>query len=147
VGQSVGSFAGGDGETADALAVIEWAMGEYPDMPLYLAGFSFGAMVAIRAATQQMPAALITVAPAIRFFDAAFTRPSCPWLVIQGEADEIVSAAEVAIWARSLEPPPALITLSAVGHFFHGALGTIPEAAGDFLDSVPDHAPARKAVT
>jgi alpha/beta superfamily hydrolase len=134
VGGSAGSYGGGDGETDDALAVIDWLCARHPGAVLYLAGFSFGGMVAIRAAHRRDAAALITVAPAIRFFDDAFIRPACPWLVIQGEADEIVLAADVVRWACRLDPTPEIETMSGVGHFFHGALGTIGDAAATFLD-------------
>ena len=136
VGGSAGEYAGGIGEVDDALAVIEWARERHPGLPLWLAGFSFGGMVAIRAAVAARPAALITVAPAIRFFGDDFVMPPCPWLIVQGEADEIVAAADVVRWARSLEPQPMLATLSSVGHFFHGSLGEISAAAGSFLDGV-----------
>jgi hypothetical protein len=140
VGESAGSFDDGTGETDDALAVIEWIGDRHPDALLYLGGFSFGGMIAIRAACKRDAAALITVAPAIRFLGAEFERPACPWLVIQGEADEIVSAADVVSWAQRLDPPPALETISGIGHFFHGALDTIGDAADSFLGQLgPGH--------
>ena len=48
--------------------------------------------------------------------------PACPWLLIQGTADEVVPAADVEAWARALDPPPDLVLLPDVDHFFHGRL-------------------------
>ena len=49
-------------------------------------------------------------------------RPDCPWLVIQGSRDEVVAATDVAAWVHSLVPPPELVLLPGVDHFFHGRL-------------------------
>ena len=140
VGGSAGRYAGGDGETDDAAAVIEWAVSHCPGAPLYLAGFSFGAMVSIRVAASHDVAALVTVAPAIRFLRDNFVRPECPWLVIQGLDDEIVAAADARAWCGGLDPAPMLHAVPGVGHFFHGALRTIDAAIDAFFSRVPKDA-------
>jgi len=67
--------------------------------------------------------ARITVAPPVTRFDfSEFSSPLCPWLVVQGAADEVVDATAVSDWAKSLKPPPRLVILPGVGHFFHGHL-------------------------
>ncbi len=43
VGAYAGSYADGIGERDDALAVVAWCRERWPDRPLYLGGFSFGA--------------------------------------------------------------------------------------------------------
>jgi len=48
--------------------------------------------------------------------------PNCPWLVIQGEADEIVDAKAVKAWADALKPPPELVLMPDTSHFFHRKL-------------------------
>jgi alpha/beta superfamily hydrolase len=68
-------------------------------------------------------AALVTVAPPVQRFD--FPRlpvPRCPWLVAQGDADELVDHGRVLAWARALEPAPEVRTLAGAEHFFHGRL-------------------------
>ena len=106
------------------LAVAAWAQQRFPGAELWLAGFSFGAAVAIRAALASPCRQLISVAPPVARMAAllAGARPTCPWLLIQGEADEVVAAADVVAWARELAPPPDLVLLPDVGHFFHGRL-------------------------
>jgi uncharacterized protein len=135
VGTSEGSYDEGRGETADALSVIEWGRTHYPHATLVLAGFSFGAMVALRAAAVAAPAQLITVAPAVTRADyAQIARPDCPWLLIQGDADDVVDPAAVSAWAQRLNPPPVLKVLAGAGHFFHGRLHELRDAVLSGLD-------------
>lgn len=128
VGASEGEYGQGSGEADDLRAVLEWARRHRPDYPLWLAGFSFGAYVALSVAREYSLEALITVAPPINFFDfAALTPPSCPWILVQGEADEVVPAAEVLAWAERQSPSPGIVRLPDVGHFFHGRLNSLRE--------------------
>jgi uncharacterized protein len=129
VGQSQGSYDEGWGETDDALAVIAWGRDRWPRAPLILAGFSFGSMVALHAAPSAQPARLITVAPPVQRAEfGAITPPRCPWLIIQGEADEVVDYHEVAAFAARFSPPPVLRLLPGVDHFFNGRLPELREA-------------------
>jgi alpha/beta superfamily hydrolase len=123
VGASEGTHDGGAGETGDALAVVRWARERWPGLGLVLAGFSFGAVVAIRAAAAAGPLWLVTVAPAVdrvELGDAAL--PDCDWLIVQGEADEVVAPAAVRSWHARWAPQARLRMLPGVGHFFHGRL-------------------------
>ncbi|HET6726287.1 MAG TPA: alpha/beta fold hydrolase, partial [Gammaproteobacteria bacterium] len=83
VGASAGEHDGGDGETDDAVAVAEWLREQHPALPFWLGGFSFGAMVTLRAASRLQPAALVTVAPPVERL-SPFAHPHCPWLLLQG---------------------------------------------------------------
>jgi len=128
VGASEGSYDEGNGETDDALAVMAWAQRRWPAAQLWLGGFSFGGAVAIKAAAQVPVQRLVTVAPAIRrvTMDVA-SRPHASWLVIQGDNDDLVDAASTQAWAASLQPPPELVVLPGVDHFFHGRLNDLRE--------------------
>jgi len=126
VGASEGTYDEGNGETLDALAVVEWAQERWPSVPLWLGGFSFGGGVAIRAATQLHPQRLVTVAPAIRLVavDAA-SLPDSDWLIVQGDQDDLVNAKDIQQWAATLQPPPELVVVPGVDHFFHGRLSEL----------------------
>src|SRR5579864_2855767 len=63
VGASEGTYDEGRGETNDALAVIAYGRQRFPGAALWLGGFSFGGVVAVRAAEQAQPARLVLVAP------------------------------------------------------------------------------------
>ncbi len=124
VGASEGAYADGLGETEDTLAVAAWASARFPGADLWLAGFSFGAAVAIRAAVATACAQLISVAPPVTRMASLIDGkwPACPWLLIQGEADEVVAVGDVQDWVRTLNSPPDLVLLPEVDHFFHGRL-------------------------
>ncbi|HEV7432864.1 MAG TPA: alpha/beta fold hydrolase, partial [Steroidobacteraceae bacterium] len=123
VGASEGTHDGGAGETQDALAAVAWARARWSGAPLVLAGFSFGGAVAIQAAGSAAPAWLITVAPAVdRLNLEQLELPHCDWLVVQGDADDVVSADSVVQWMTRWAPQARVRVLPGVGHFFHGRL-------------------------
>ena len=64
---------------------------------------------------------------------ASIARPACPWLIIQGEADEIVPSREVQAFAARFQPPPQLLLMPGAGHFFHRRLDELRDAAYAFL--------------
>jgi len=126
VGKSAGSFDNGIGETGDALAAMDWLSNEYPGLPLWVGGFSFGAYIALRAQSERSVKRLVTVAPAVEHFDTVpIELPVCPWLLIQGDADEVVSSQAVLEWTNKLPHPPSLAVLKGAGHFFHGRLNEL----------------------
>ena len=121
---------------ADADAVASYGAARWPGRRLVLAGFSFGGYVALRLALKRAPARLITIAPAIQRFDvAAAGVPDYPWLVVQGDADDVVDPQAVISWARNLVPPPRVAVLEGVGHFFHGHLHELREAVIESIRS------------
>ncbi|MGB8327890.1 MAG: alpha/beta fold hydrolase [Steroidobacteraceae bacterium] len=123
VGHSAGSHDEGRGETDDALAIVEWGRRSWPGRELWLAGFSFGAYVAARAAARARPQRLVTIAPPVARFDfATLPAPDCPWLIVQGDADELVDVGDVRAWVAARAPAPDLLVLPGVDHFFHGRL-------------------------
>lgn len=123
VGQSEGSHDDGYGETDDLFTVAEWVRKTRPDDELWLGGFSFGSYIALRAALNLDLGQLITIAPpADRFPFESLHHPDCPWLVIQGDEDDIVSVTAVEAWVESIEPPPDLIVMEKADHFFHRRL-------------------------
>lgn len=129
VGASAGTFDDGAGETLDALAAMDWLSARHPGLPLWLGGFSFGAYVALRAQSQRPVERLVTVAPAVQRFDASpIVPPVCPWLLLQGDADDVVEAEGVIAWAKAQPKPPQLAVLPGAGHFFHGRLNELREA-------------------
>jgi alpha/beta superfamily hydrolase len=133
---SAGAYDQGVGEIADADAVASWGELRWPGKTLIIAGFSFGGYVALRLALQRTTARLITVAPAIEMFDALTTAtPDCPWLIVQGDADDVVNPKAVIAWAASLNPAPRLVVLPGVGHFFHGHLQELRDAVNSAIRS------------
>jgi len=132
--QSEGQYDNGVGELDDALAAIEWMRARHGSYPLWLAGFSFGAAIAVKAAAVTHVDGLISVAPAIsRFATGLESQPDCPWLIIQGDQDELVDVDETVEWVDSLEPGPELLIVPQGEHFFHGRLTELKKAVMEFI--------------
>lgn len=138
VGASEGQYAEGIGEIDDALAVTEWARKRWPGAQLWLAGFSFGGSIALRAAAIADARRLVTVAPAVVNLDpASLQMPQCPWLVVQGDHDELVSLDGVRRWVSQLKPVPTIAVLEGAEHFFHGRLTELRDVVLEWLEKQP----------
>jgi uncharacterized protein len=133
VGGSAGSHADGAGERDDALAVVAWCRARWPGRHIYLGGFSFGGAVAAAIAARAAPAGLVTVAPAVDRLRTGFVAPRCPWLLVHGDADDVVPPKPVLEWAATLAAPPRIVVLPGVGHYFHGRLPALIDAVTDFF--------------
>jgi len=132
--KSEGRFDEGVGELDDALAAVDWMRKRLPDNSLWLAGFSFGAAIAVRAAVERNVDGLVSVAPAVsRFASGLAKQPECPWLIVQGDEDELVDIDETIDWVNSLEPGPELLILEGAEHFFHGRLMDLREVVTQFV--------------
>ncbi len=131
---SEGEYDAGQGELEDALAAIAWLKAEKPGLPMWLGGFSFGAAIAIRAALGAEVEGLVSVAPAVsRFASGLDEQPDCPWLVVQGDEDELVDVGETIDWINGLEPGPELLVFEGAEHFFHGRLVELRDAIDAFV--------------
>ncbi|PXW99261.1 hypothetical protein C7444_10190 [Sphaerotilus hippei] len=120
VGATEGSHDEGRGESDDLLAVI--AAFRLPDLPLALAGFSFGAYVTTLAAARLdesgRPERLALIGPSTQ--RALPADVPADTLVIHGESDDVVPLSATLDWARPQQLP--VIVMPGVGHFFHGQL-------------------------
>ena len=132
VGGSAGIHADGEGETEDMLAVIAEAKCCYGDLPIVLAGFSFGAYVQTRVAQALAEAhhpaqRLVLVGTAAGPVDGArqyaAKAVANDTIVIHGSADETVPLANVLAWAEPLNLP--VIVIPGADHFFHRRLHII----------------------
>ena len=138
-GGSGGTFDSGAGELDDLRSVVAWARAARPGHALWLGGFSFGAYVSIRASAELQPALLLSIAPPAGRWDLSrIPAPAMPWLVIQGEADEIVDPQAVYAWLQKLDPPQLeLVRMPGTSHFFHRKLmdlrGAIKQGVRPYL--------------
>ncbi len=125
VGQSEGAFRHGAGETEDVIAVAQAVRdqfsNQFTDLPLLLAGFSFGGAVQLLAAKELAPAYLILIAPSVTKLNApAVPETTQCALIIQGDKDDIVLPEEVFAWAEPASQP--VVVIPGAEHFFHGKL-------------------------
>ena len=129
VGASAGTYDEGRGELADLLAVLEHSAPSaagLPQVPVALAGFSFGAFVTSHAvaavASSRTLEQVVLVGTAASRFAVASIAPELHdrTLVLHGEQDDTVPLADVMNWARPQDLPVTVIP--GGGHFFHGQL-------------------------
>jgi uncharacterized protein len=123
IGQSEGEHDKGDGETEDMLLVADYAKREFGELPIFLAGFSFGGFVQTRVAAKLDIRKLVLIAPAAGRFDVAQVKPDT--LVIHGELDETVPLKEIMDWARPQNLP--IVVIPGADHFFHRRLHLIKQ--------------------
>jgi len=79
--------------------------------------------------------------PVGRIITQPVTRPDCPWLIVQGDQDELVDCATVREWGAAFDEPPQMRVLEGAEHFFHGRLGELRAAVMEFLSGpgLPGH--------
>jgi alpha/beta superfamily hydrolase len=134
VGASGGVYDEGRGETEDALRVIAYGRERWPGAALWLAGFSFGGVIALRAASRERCERVVLVAPGITKIETGgIAAPECPMLIVQGDVDEVVPAPAVLAWAKTLQPAPTVTLLAGAGHFFHGRTLDLRDAVLGFM--------------
>lgn len=135
VGGSEGEHDHGVAETDDLLAVHDYARGRFGnDLPVYLAGFSFGAYVTTRLALRLQEAGdparrLVLVGTASGFIEGlrSYETAAVPadTIVIHGAKDETVPLPNVLAWAEPMDLPVTVI--AGADHFFHRRLHLIRE--------------------
>jgi alpha/beta superfamily hydrolase len=138
VGASDGGYDGNRGELEDALAAIAGvrATPAWAQLPVVIAGFSFGGAIAYRAALETEAPALITVAPAHQRIPDSAAGALPAWLLVQGSDDEIIPADGVLSWASQHDPMPLIATFEETGHFFHGRLSQLSATVSAYLSDL-----------
>jgi uncharacterized protein len=135
VGASGGSFDNGAGEMDDFRAALDFVHDRYPGVPLWAAGMSFGAWIALDVgAGDSRVSALVGIAPPVSRYDFEPVRESGkPKFFVQGERDELCPLKDMqAFYARAADPKE-LVVVDAADHLFDGKLGELAEAIEDLL--------------
>ena len=129
VGKSEGTYDEGLGEADDLQEIIEQLKQWRPQAPIWLAGFSFGAYVTLRAQEYIQAEKLLLVAPPVNMYPFhELAEINIPWVVIQGGKDEVIDASVVENWISERTNPPQVIWMEDAGHFFHGKLNDVKDA-------------------
>ncbi|HWV18897.1 MAG TPA: alpha/beta hydrolase [Rhodocyclaceae bacterium] len=125
VGGSEGAHDHGNGETNDLISVYAYAYHTYGNLPLYLAGFSFGAFVATKVAKAleggDTPAKRLFLVGSVAGYlegTEVFNCEPVPadTVIIHGELDETVPLKRVLDWATPMDLPVTVVP--GAGHFF-----------------------------
>jgi len=142
VGCSTGTYDDGYGEQEDVSAALDWLELSTRDLPLLVAGVSFGSLVGMAVGVEDVRVvALLGMGTPVGTYDYSFlSRTSKPVLVVQGEHDEFGSAAEV---AETLGTFGAHVTVRSVersGHLFQGHFEEMQEIIREYFTRGPGSA-------
>ena len=137
VGGSDGPHDNGIGEADDSAFLLEQLRRVWPDCPALLMGFSFGSYMALKVAAQDSDlAGLVAIAPPLMYAgDSAVPEPRCPWLIVHGDADDVVSYEDTQQRAQGMSQTPEFHTIEGVGHFFHGELTRLRDLVESWLEA------------
>jgi alpha/beta superfamily hydrolase len=137
VGRSAGSFTGGPGEREDFTAALDYMAAKYPHVPLWAAGFSFGAWIALETgAVDDRVKVLIGIAPPVtrEGYDFSNVRTSTrPKFFVQGESDDICPIQDMWKFYGELPEPKELVVIDGADHLFDGHTAEVGEALEDLL--------------
>lgn len=118
---SSGTYSEGIGEMDDLLTIINYAK-SLNKTKIFLAGFSFGAAIAIKTSLIKKVEHLVAVAPPVLHISLENAHPTCPWIVVQGDLDEVVPAEKVYDFLAARKYQPVILRFPNATHYFHGQL-------------------------
>jgi alpha/beta superfamily hydrolase len=124
VNLSQGAYAHGEGELEDGRSCLHWLRRRYPDLPVTLAGFSFGSRIALRLACGGEAArrAIAVGFPTVYKDRDYLENCVVPRVFVQSTRDEFGPAAELEALFATWPQPRKLVFVEAQDHFFAGAL-------------------------
>jgi alpha/beta superfamily hydrolase len=134
VGASRGAFDNGAGEQRDVAAALAHlrSLPEVDPGRTALAGYSFGAAMALRVIDRDARALILVSLPTI---SGGLPQPeaACPILLISGDRDEYSDPDALAGFAEAAGPQAELVILPGVDHFWWGSDERLAEAVSSFL--------------
>jgi alpha/beta superfamily hydrolase len=127
VGRSQGEHDDGLGEQDDLRAAIKFIEERYPDAEIWLAGFSFGSAVMLRAVScdDRVRAFVAAGVPVSKYDFSKIARCGKPKLFVQGSLDQFGSAGDLKRLFASL----------GADHFFEGRLNELADTITSFISA------------
>jgi alpha/beta superfamily hydrolase len=138
VGQSTGEHDEGRGELEDVRAGLQYLSKTFPDHPITLCGFSFGARVGLEVGiADDRVANLISIGTPVDKYDFAFLE-GCkkPVLFVHGDVDEFGSLPRLQKLVSGIQQHNDNVELHVItgsGHFFEGHLDELKQAISDWM--------------
>jgi len=131
VGASTGSHANGVGEEEDVRAALDFLRAQAPGLPIWIAGFSFGARVGLTVGARSDDVVkLFGIGLALHMFDYGFlTGCAKPKAIVQASHDEYGGRDEIEAAVRAMSEPKRLWIVEGATHLFPGHLDAFESAA------------------
>ena len=134
VGGSQGNHDNGVGEQEDAIAALRCLQETLPSVQrLGLAGYSFGAGVALSAATRIPGLAALALVSGGADPEACARLPAFPKLAIVGEADPAFTSGRLKRAVDAMPEPKELVTVPNVDHFWGIGTDALRRTIGGFF--------------
>ena len=135
VGGSEGQHGGGVAEVDDVRAALDWLAERAPAARLSLAGYSFGAAMALRAgAIDPRPERLVAIALPAAMLDVDFLA-DCrkPTLFIHGDRDQFSPAAQFEELLARCPTETQVVRIPGADHFLYAYAGRVGESVVRFV--------------
>ncbi|KJV66030.1 MULTISPECIES: alpha/beta hydrolase [Ehrlichia] len=141
VGKSSGNFEKGIGELSDGAAAADWLQNNnVASAPFWVAGFSFGAWVAMQLMMRRPEVeGFIAVSPPANKYDFSFLSPCpVPGLIVQGDQDSISDEAAVSQLAARLSNSikseyMQYYVIEKADHFFRDHMDKFNEIVDNYI--------------
>jgi len=136
VGQSTGTHDKGGAERLDVAAAIEHAALAMPEMPIIIAGWSFGADVALTVEDERVVGWFLAAPPLSVVDPGEMSAAPCaaPKVLAIGENDQFNRPAKARVTVANWQNTQ-VTTIPGADHFFGPALPTLIAAFTTFVDS------------
>jgi uncharacterized protein len=138
VGNSTGQYDQGMGEKEDVVAALDWVEKQYPDSPLGLIGYSFGAWVGLQVACDsQRVQAIVGIGLPLNLFSLDYlTECKKPALYIVGNEDEFCSQENLDKLAQRLPDTSIVHRIKEADHFFTNHIEMVQDLTAGFFKKV-----------
>ncbi|HVB34657.1 MAG TPA: alpha/beta fold hydrolase [Patescibacteria group bacterium] len=134
-GLSEGVHDEGRGELDDVRAALDWLAAKFPAKPILLAGFSFGALVGLRAGcADERVSGVVGLGFPLNRADGGFLR-ACPKpkLFLHGSEDQFGNVDKLRELVASLPETKRLVVVPGVDHFFTGKLDEVDRGLREWM--------------
>jgi alpha/beta superfamily hydrolase len=135
VGKSAGAYSGGAEEPEDIGAAVTAMAEAFPDLPVWLVGYSFGAIMGSRwVPTDERVRAFVAIGFPLMMGYQLPHLGDRPLLCIQGERDRFGDGASIAMAAEDATPIQKTIIIPGAEHLFVGKTQDVGDAVAAEID-------------
>jgi len=139
VGKSTGQHDEGRGELDDVRAGLQYLIANYPEQPVTLCGFSFGARVGLEVGiAEERVRNLISIGTPVDKYDFGFLA-DCrkPILFVHGDADEFGEVSRLLALVSQIKEYNSSVDVKVIkgaDHFFEGHLDELKQAITGWVE-------------
>jgi alpha/beta superfamily hydrolase len=135
-GLSEGTHDRGRGEREDVRAAVEFLTAQFPEIPLVVAGFSFGCWVGLRVGCEEARIGrLIGIGAPVNDSDFSYLdNCSKPKLFVHGSNDEFGDVRKLEKLVSGLPGEKQLVVVDGVDHFFKGKIEELGKAISQWME-------------